>query len=276
MTQHASLSPERWSAFNLDQQILMIGNEMNRASRWMRPEDRTSLNLSYERILRLVDLTVEVNNRPSLRRELLRWRDLIAELYVHSDPDPAASRTKGRPAGAHGSVRRAVRPRARARREGCVEPGDGHGHELRLARQRGSVTHDDRAGSGFDQWSGDPPSPSPRRDTGGRRDQRADAGTQRGARSLRKRTLAGCVAAGQRSTIAGRAPAHDIGACFQLPASEAWDRHKALQDVLTSRKASPVLLVPERFDRIEAGCANGGHHPEEDADSGREAKADRE
>ena len=26
MTQHASLSPERWSAFSLDQQILMIGN----------------------------------------------------------------------------------------------------------------------------------------------------------------------------------------------------------------------------------------------------------
>lgn len=30
MTQHASLSPERWAAFSLDQQILMIGNEMNR------------------------------------------------------------------------------------------------------------------------------------------------------------------------------------------------------------------------------------------------------
>jgi hypothetical protein len=89
MTQHASLSPERWSAFSLDQQILMIGNEMNRAARWMQPEDRTSLDLSYERVLRLVDLTIEVNSRPTLRRELLRWRDVIAELYISPEADPA-------------------------------------------------------------------------------------------------------------------------------------------------------------------------------------------
>lgn len=88
MTQHASLSPERWSAFNLDQQILMIGNEMLRASRLMRPEDSTNLKFAYERVLRLVDLTVEVQSRPTLRRELLRWRDLIAELYISSETEP--------------------------------------------------------------------------------------------------------------------------------------------------------------------------------------------
>lgn len=88
MSQHASLSPERWSSFSLDQQILMIGNEMNRASRWKSEKDWPSLQLSYERILRLVDLTVEVKPRPPLRRELLRWRDLIAALYIGSGPDP--------------------------------------------------------------------------------------------------------------------------------------------------------------------------------------------
>jgi len=88
MTQHASLSPERWSAFNLDQQILMIGNEMNRAAKLIRQESRTNLQQSYERVLRLVDLTIEVNPRPTLRRELLRWRDLIAELYISPEPDP--------------------------------------------------------------------------------------------------------------------------------------------------------------------------------------------
>ncbi len=90
MTQHASLSPERWAAFSLDQQILMIGNEMNRAARLLRPADRSSLALAYERVLRLVDLTVEVQGRPTLRRELLRWRDLVAELYVRPDHDSAA------------------------------------------------------------------------------------------------------------------------------------------------------------------------------------------
>ncbi|HBL31918.1 MAG TPA: hypothetical protein DD490_34280 [Acidobacteria bacterium] len=89
MTQHASLSPERWAAFSLDQQILMIGNEMNRAMRLMGPEDRERLGLAYERVLRLTDLTIEVHLRQTLRRELLRWRDLIADLYVRPAADPA-------------------------------------------------------------------------------------------------------------------------------------------------------------------------------------------
>jgi hypothetical protein len=38
--------------------------------------------------LRLVDLTVEVQRRPTLRRELLRWRDLVAELYLRPEPSP--------------------------------------------------------------------------------------------------------------------------------------------------------------------------------------------
>lgn len=92
MTQHATLSPERWSSFSLDQQILMIGNEMNRAAKLMRPESWPSLQSAYERVLRLVDLTIEVQNRASLRRELLRWRDLIAALYIASQPSPQEHR----------------------------------------------------------------------------------------------------------------------------------------------------------------------------------------
>ncbi len=88
MSQHASLSPERWATFSLDQQILMIGNEMNRAGRWMSPDTRSNLDLAYERVLRLLDLTVEVQSRPTLRRELLRWRDLIAQLYINPETDP--------------------------------------------------------------------------------------------------------------------------------------------------------------------------------------------
>jgi hypothetical protein len=92
MTQHSTLSPARWAAFSLDQQILMIGTEMNRAMRLLRPEDRSSRELAYERVLRLLDLTVEVQPRPTLRRELLRWRDLIAELYIRSEPDSSGHR----------------------------------------------------------------------------------------------------------------------------------------------------------------------------------------
>ena len=93
MASHAGLSPERWAGFSLDQQVLMIANEMNRATKLMAPIDRERLQRAYERILRLADLTVQGAGRPALRRELLRWRDLVATLYIAPATDPAAHAT---------------------------------------------------------------------------------------------------------------------------------------------------------------------------------------
>ncbi len=90
--QHASLTPERWSEFSLDQQILMVANEMHRAADLFGPADRERLLDSFERVLRLTDLTVEVQHETGLRRELLRWRDLIAAQYISSEPSLAAHR----------------------------------------------------------------------------------------------------------------------------------------------------------------------------------------
>ena len=90
MTQHASLTPERWARFTLDQQVLMVANEMNRASSLLGEEDLVSLRRAYERVLRLLDLTVATQTRRTLRRELLRWRDLVAALYVAPRADAAS------------------------------------------------------------------------------------------------------------------------------------------------------------------------------------------
>ena len=90
MTQHDLLSPERWSAFSVDQQVLMIGNEMNRASKLLNHADRNLLTNSYERVLHLTDLTIQANPRKGLRREMLRWRDLVAELYLGAEGNPSA------------------------------------------------------------------------------------------------------------------------------------------------------------------------------------------
>jgi hypothetical protein len=85
--QHASLSAERWSTIPVEQQILAVANEMNRASKLFAVEDRGRLVNCYERVLRLVDLTVETRTRSGLRRELLRWRDLVAALYLAPSPE---------------------------------------------------------------------------------------------------------------------------------------------------------------------------------------------
>ena len=89
MIQHAGLTLERWSSFTMDQQLLMIGNEMNRAGKLTRPDDGERRRHAYERVLYLADLTVEANPRPGFRRELLRWRDLAARLYLDPEPRPA-------------------------------------------------------------------------------------------------------------------------------------------------------------------------------------------
>lgn len=68
----------------------MIANEMNRAAKLFAAADRKLLLGAYERTLALTDLTVQVNERRSLRRELLRWRDLIAAIYVDPEPDAKA------------------------------------------------------------------------------------------------------------------------------------------------------------------------------------------
>ena len=90
MTQHASLEPARWAAFDLDQQILMIANEMNRSAKLMAPADRDRRLGSYARTLQLVDLTVATRTQHGLRRELLRWRDLVARLCASAEADPEA------------------------------------------------------------------------------------------------------------------------------------------------------------------------------------------
>ena len=89
MAHHTSLSPERWSSFSIDQQILMIANEMNRAGKLVESDDTDRRRASYERVLNLTDLTVLVQRKPTLRREILRWRDLVAELYVAATAEPA-------------------------------------------------------------------------------------------------------------------------------------------------------------------------------------------
>jgi hypothetical protein len=96
--QHAGLTRETWARHSLGRQLLMIANEMNRASKLLGPEDRPRLLTSYERVLALTDLSIGTNARRSVRRELLRWRDLVAGLYV----EPAAD------APAHGAAFRAL------------------------------------------------------------------------------------------------------------------------------------------------------------------------
>jgi hypothetical protein len=92
VTQHATLTLERWSTFQTDDQILMIANELHRAGKLTAPDDRQRLLNALERVLHLTDLTIQAATRRALRRELLRWRDLAASLYAEPAFDAGAHR----------------------------------------------------------------------------------------------------------------------------------------------------------------------------------------
>jgi hypothetical protein len=89
-TQHQGLGADRWRAQGVARQILSIANEMNRCAKLFGDEDRTRLRTSYERVLALTDLTIQVAETRSLRRELLRWRDLVAAQYIAAEPSATA------------------------------------------------------------------------------------------------------------------------------------------------------------------------------------------
>jgi hypothetical protein len=75
-----------------DRRILSIANEMNRAGKLARPDDGERRRNAYARVLQLADLTAEVSDRLAVRREVLRWRECVAELFLADGPQPAAHR----------------------------------------------------------------------------------------------------------------------------------------------------------------------------------------
>lgn len=85
--QHAGLSAEKWRRFSYDQQILMIANEMHRTARLIQLGVWDRVQPGLERVLQLTDLTISCVRSPTRRRELLRWRDLAAHLYLQEQPD---------------------------------------------------------------------------------------------------------------------------------------------------------------------------------------------
>jgi len=89
---HPSL-PRRWPGFPRHQQILMIANELNRAKNSITGQDYAEAANAYERAFELVDLTVE-SVSGTLRYELLRFREVLAGVYLNLTATTGAGETK--------------------------------------------------------------------------------------------------------------------------------------------------------------------------------------
>ena len=79
---HKTMVPEKWGRCPLEHQILMIGSEFARAKNLLRDHADGEVRQCYERAFELLDLcTTDPKWRPRLR-ELLRFREILGELYL--------------------------------------------------------------------------------------------------------------------------------------------------------------------------------------------------
>jgi len=67
------------------QQLLMIANELNRAQNALEKGDTGNAVHAWERAFELTDLTVEDKKNSRLRRELLRFREMMGENFISHD-----------------------------------------------------------------------------------------------------------------------------------------------------------------------------------------------
>src|SRR5512135_692179 len=81
------MDSEKWNRFPAERQILMIGSEFARAKNLLRDNDIGEVIQCYERAFELLDLCgMDPKWKPRLR-ELLRFREMLGELYLNVSKD---------------------------------------------------------------------------------------------------------------------------------------------------------------------------------------------
>ncbi len=84
---HAHLNPGKWATYSKTQQVLMISNELNRALNCLLGNHHSDAEKCYERAIELTDLTVEDERWNNGLKELLRFREGLAGLFLTPDID---------------------------------------------------------------------------------------------------------------------------------------------------------------------------------------------
>ena len=84
---HQTLTEEKWSVFPLYKQLIMIGNELNRAKNWIENKDVEKVKTCYERAFELFYLTIACLKDKRKLKELLRAKEMLGALYVAKTPD---------------------------------------------------------------------------------------------------------------------------------------------------------------------------------------------
>ena len=75
------ISQQKWLSFSTAEQFGNIGSEIARAKNFQNKGDVEQMNRSIFRALELIDLTVEDHRLSGRLKELLRYRELLCDIY---------------------------------------------------------------------------------------------------------------------------------------------------------------------------------------------------
>ena len=78
---HKDISADRWSELTLEEQLGNVGSEVSRLMNWQSKDDKIQSERAFERLLELMDLTINDQRWTSCRRELTRTREVLCDAY---------------------------------------------------------------------------------------------------------------------------------------------------------------------------------------------------
>jgi hypothetical protein len=84
---NSHISAKKWQAFSKEAQILNTAAEFSRAKSWLIKNDKQIVKNCLQRALELIDLSIRDVKWKSGLKELLRFRDLLADFYIKENKD---------------------------------------------------------------------------------------------------------------------------------------------------------------------------------------------
>ena len=84
MKYHTTLTIEKWNGLAWEKRLLNVGSELMRVKSGFEKKDFARVKNAIERAFELIDLTLESrieNGSPYFRKEMLRFRETLAEVY---------------------------------------------------------------------------------------------------------------------------------------------------------------------------------------------------
>lgn len=76
---HKGLTKKRWYSFSFYQQMSNVGSEVERAINWKKKNNQQYSQLAFERMLELLDLTINDKKNKNRLKELCRLREVLVD-----------------------------------------------------------------------------------------------------------------------------------------------------------------------------------------------------